>query len=113
MIIPNIALMVESVCVPLVQKGAAYMDEHHPGWVARIVPEDLSIGSPDYCICAQVFGGWALRPMDLSDGWKYGMDFPEKALEEAGIVNGGPDYWELVWRAIDVAWQDEIQWRLG
>jgi len=39
-----------------VAAGAAWLDEHRPGWVDRIDLETLNLGDPCRCLLAQDFG---------------------------------------------------------
>jgi hypothetical protein len=53
-----------------VEKGAAWLDEHRPGWVDRIDLETLDLGDPCRCVLGQQF-----EPQSDSDqcGFEVGM----------------------------------------
>lgn len=64
-----------------VAKGAAYLDEHHPGWSDRIDRIDrtcLDMGHCAKCVLGQLFDGWVGAVKDRwPDVWldpEYGFD---------------------------------------
>jgi hypothetical protein len=38
-----------------VERGAAFLDEHVPGWEKKVDIEVLSLANPSYCVLGQVF----------------------------------------------------------
>lgn len=60
-----------------VQAGAAYLDEHEPGWVDRIDLETLDINSQCQCILGQLHGSYRdAPPVEAAadaDGSHYGV----------------------------------------
>ena len=39
-----------------VERGAAWLDEHRPGWVGGVDPEELDLSDPHLCILGQLDG---------------------------------------------------------
>ena len=52
-----------------VQRGAAFLDEHVPGWRAHIDPYTLDLSYCRQCVLGQVFGSYAngITLLRLSD----------------------------------------------
>jgi hypothetical protein len=46
-----------------VAAGAAYLDEHHPGWVERIDLSKLNLGECGHCVLGQLFGDFWDAPV--------------------------------------------------
>jgi hypothetical protein len=106
---------------PKVEKGAAWLDEYEPGWVRKIVPEELNLMSTDMCICGQMFGCYSQRPEAVCDAHDYGFNFDETGLGEFVsdyegncLYFGDDTTWQaLSFKALDILWLDEVFWRAG
>lgn len=56
-----------------VAAGAAYLDEHEPGWVDRIDLEQLSLSSCWHCVLGQLHGSFLSAPIIRAmEGCKHG-----------------------------------------
>jgi hypothetical protein len=57
-----------------VQAGAAWLDEHRPGWVADIDLDRLVLSSPCRCVLGQLYGSYYNAPIKYFDTSDYGFD---------------------------------------
>jgi hypothetical protein len=57
-----------------VQSGAAWLDQHHPGWPDRIDLERLEMEHCHRCILGQVIGDYYQAPLELDTAIAYGFD---------------------------------------
>ena len=126
LMLPDFSKIVEDAYRPLVEKGAAWLDEYEPGWVQKIAPDALNLADSEMCICGQVFGDYSTRPEAVMEAWNYGFCTPEpyqvydavtdpngyygfqRALythREVNIENG------MDWPILDRLWLDQIWWR--
>lgn len=81
----------------LVAAGAARLDEHIPGWPARVDLDSLDLADCAQCVLGQLFGSYGQAPQELAgnaNGRLYGFD--------RGVLYGGPTYADLddAWRRL-------------
>lgn len=48
-----------------VAAGAAWLDEHRPGWDQRIDLETLDLGDPCHCVLGQEYGNYGDSPEEI------------------------------------------------
>jgi hypothetical protein len=89
-----------------VAAGAAWLDEHRPGWADRINLDELDLANPCKCVLGQEYGRFVLGD-DLildegSESWMLGFDVAE--LVQDGRY-AGERYTELTaaWRELVLA----------
>jgi hypothetical protein len=76
-----------------VNNGAAFLDEHAPGWRDKVDPDTLRLSSAHNCVWAQTFGHWRAE-------WDtYGMTVDR--MERLGFIPGTGELEELTeaWKA--------------
>lgn len=49
-----------------VTAGAAWLDEHRPGWWQRIDLETLDLGDPCKCVLGQEYGDFGVAPAEVA-----------------------------------------------
>lgn len=92
--------------------GAAFLDEHEPGWVDRIDVDRLDLASMCGCVLGQleiVHRGWSDRPRTNPYEWarvRYALPLPR--ARELGFQSTqplGPEYERLTaeWRELILA----------
>lgn len=87
----------------MVAHGAAYMDEHRPGWADEINTDRFDIGNGDWCIIAQTFGkdrpDWSLSKNKYEYGKKQ-MPHPLSDMYSFGFIVGSSNTWiaDDLWR---------------
>jgi len=120
MIIPDIHHCIEETVRPCVQKGAAWLDENHPGWAQKIAPSKLDISSSSLCICGQVFGDYSQRPDGAMESENLGFSLPDLDLFETlciccqePIPYLHDSIQQAAWKALDRLWLDEVYWRVS
>lgn len=82
-------------------RGAAYFDEHEPGWFERIDAANLELSDPCGCIVGQLYGNFHSdvgRVGSLRDAHEFGLILEDESDEDA------PSKWET----LTAAWRDEI-----
>lgn len=84
---------------PNVEKGAAFLDERAPGWLARVNVADLDLGSCFACVLGQLGGDYRDETrrlgMNLEDAIQCGFNVPEdeNALKERLQYEALTDEW--------------------
>lgn len=53
-----------------VAAGAAWLDEHHPGWVDRIDLDRLNLADRKACVLGQMFGDFNAAPSELLEAYE-------------------------------------------
>lgn len=109
-----------------VDAGAAYLDEHRPGWWQRTDVDGLDLTNPCHCVLGQEYGSfWAVPPLK-----KYEVDGPfgDDELAEVlafavplGFDSGDDEGWGQVaeltaeWRRLiesrrsgEDGWRDDV-----
>lgn len=115
--LPDLQRIVEEWHRPHVQKGAAWLDEYEPGWVQKIIPEDLDLSSTEVCICGQVFGDYAQRPHAVYEAFEYGfcndnqIDDFFRGEDSGNAIYGLSQLVNMSYAALDRLWLDEVWWR--
>jgi hypothetical protein len=81
--------------------GAAWLDEHHPGWAERINLDTFDLRSGSMCVLGQLFGDFdeAVSKYNL-DGRDYDYGFMGLEKEEAGAEHRDWDTLEDRWRTL-------------
>lgn len=71
------AVDVREILAACVNRGAKFMDEHHPGWHTRVNPGILKIACPSHCVLGQMFGdyGDGVKYFNLSDEQEFDFGF--------------------------------------
>lgn len=83
-----------------VQRGAAWLDKHRPGWVGRINLDELRVEEPCNCILGQLDGDFYETPISGLEAVDMGFD----------VVS----FWEREeLAALDEAWCALIEQRRG
>ena len=79
-----------------VKRGAAWLDEHEPGWRGRIDLNKVDLASECNCVLGQLYGGYteALQHFDLTD----------KDARRLGFWRSGSQRW---WQ-LSVGWLAEV-----
>jgi hypothetical protein len=87
-----------------VAAGAAWLDEHRPGWVDRIDLNTLDLGDGCYCILGQTDGYFWDVP-EVTSLYNYADVFAELGLFAAGGIEGDAEYSALTeaWRRLITA----------
>lgn len=67
----------DELAYELAAEGEKWLDEHEPGWDAKVSADDLDMGSWRWCVLGQVYGDYTYRPDEL-DGPSNGFDIGEK-----------------------------------
>lgn len=90
-----------------VNRGAALLDEHEPGWEARIVPDDINLACTSFCILGQAFGTFSKGLEALpglgrgeNNSWRYGFDITTERQNDP-----------VSWRELDACWVDLLTMR--
>lgn len=119
-------VIIREIQRPHVEKGAAWLDENCPGWISKVVPDDLQLSSSDLCVCGQLFGGFSERPVEVYDAETYGFQVHQDVIACGRTESKGWWYWEwafvnpdrcgedvgtLGYKALDALWLEEIWWR--
>lgn len=110
------------------RQGAAWLDEKHPGWAARIDLDTFNIEDSSNCVLGQVFeqdAGEAEDGFDYGLG-KYNLDsdglgfsaspYYEGKRELAGLAvwpSGNPEDHATDWAALQAEWRGIIIERQG
>lgn len=100
-----------------VAKGAALLDEHYPGWAARIAADDLAMSLCDKCVLGQVYGDYwdgfrtikKRMPWGLYSTADFGFTLRDSEQTEAKLLGEGLVRFD---RLAD-AWRAEIRQRIG
>ncbi|MGH9316350.1 MAG: hypothetical protein ACRD1P_04510 [Thermoanaerobaculia bacterium] len=84
-----------------VRRGAAYLDEHRPGWEKRVDLDTLDMSSPRHCVLGQAYAeeGAALG----MTGFDYVV---ERARSRPRVASFGFDGWGA--DLLEAAWSAEI-----
>jgi hypothetical protein len=82
------------------KKGAALLDEHHPGWARAIHQINLDLGDSTYCVLGQLYGDYhrGLSELEIPDSDELGFN----------LVVRRP--WD--WVKLTKAWVGQIRERL-
>lgn len=99
-----------------VARGAAFLDDEHPGWYQRIDPDALELSEGSCCVLGQLHGDFRLglaraSVLDLSSA-------PRANLSPVDLgflcVQGVAEPWQAQdYRNLNQAWQDEVARRNG
>lgn len=86
-----------------VQAGAAWLDQHRPGWLDRIDLITLNVEDPECCVLGQEFGDYGDRPDALRD---------YREAERLGFyvrwAGHGDDRYTAEYAALTEAWKDYV-----
>jgi hypothetical protein len=92
----------------LAQRGARLLDEHGPhDWANRVNLRTLDQGSAEWCVMAQVLGGY-------EPGWvtrHTGFDWIEGLLSQVWYGFSLTDNGEYLYPVLTEAWKTEIEKR--
>lgn len=84
-------------------RGAAYLDEHHPGWIERTHPDELDLFDTKNCILGQATDAGFYRIVDsVGDEWAEARGFM-LSLEDEG-ADPASDYFDA-WDALTEDWR--------
>lgn len=87
--------------------GAAYLDEHEPGWHDFVIPATLSMGDACGCVMGQLHGTY-YRGMDEH----FGADRPIDLASDYGFdLTAGQDSDPDAWTMLDRAWLAQLRQR--
>jgi hypothetical protein len=91
-----------------VAAGAAWLDEHEPGWVADIDLDRLLLSSPCRCVLGQLYGSYYTAPVKYYDT----SDFGFAALAEDADQPDDDAAWDAYEAALDSEYaQLDAAWR--
>jgi hypothetical protein len=84
-----------------VAAGAAFLDEHRPGWRGRVEAHALDMGDAEHCVLGQLFGdfGAGLDALEIAQG---------RAMELGFVC----DYWnedECTCDSLAPCWLAELE----
>lgn len=82
-----------------VAAGAAWLDEHEPGWWQRINLGTLVMRDSCGCVLGQLYGTFSAAPVPSSLSVALGFDRNRIGPPRTGAAD---------WAALDVAWRDLI-----
>lgn len=95
--------------------GAAWLDEHRPGWWQRINLDTLDLGEPCRCVLGQEFAPDVDpdgRDLVVANGYQLAVaklrDGPPAAFALGFTITGARAYEELSWETLTAAWRELI-----
>jgi len=92
-----------------VSAGAAWLDEHRPGWWQRINLETLDLGDPCRCVLGQEYGHFDGRPeeVDFHED-EFGFDRRARTFEVYTEIERDYRMLTAEWRELIQARRDEV-----
>lgn len=88
-----------------VQKGAALLDQHRPGWERGIDPSSLVIYHIERCILGQLYGDYGDgKDALLGEGWEMIVSWEVSAAHGFTVSPGREYLWNPEWLALRDAW---------